>query len=88
MMQIVVRPPTETDHGEAATVCGNCGTTEIVLIPALGTSNPDTEDTPDNSENDSKTEIEEIEETEKKGFFARIIEAIKNFFASLFGKEE
>ena len=86
--EIVVRPPTETDHGEAATVCGNCGTTEMVLIPALGTSNPDTEDTPDNSENDSKTEIEETEAAEKKGFFARIIEAIKNFFANLFGKEE
>lgn len=86
--EIVVRPPTETDHGEAATVCENCGTTEIVLIPALGTSNPDTDDTPDNSENDSKTEIEETEAAEKKGFFARIIEAIKNFFANLFGKEE
>ncbi len=76
---VVTRPPTSTDHGEATKTCKNCNDEVVILIEATGEGS----DGDDNTGGSSGSE-----KTEKKGFFARIFEAIKNFFKKLFGKKD
>jgi len=76
--EVITRPPTEKDHGEATKSCEKCGDEIIIFIPATGETNV----SPDTSQD------AETEEKENKGFFRRIIDAIVKFFKNLFGKDD